>query len=238
MAGKGKVCHSFEEAVAGIFDGAVVMVGGFGPPGTPVNLVAALRDQGAGEFTLITSGTGIGGDYPDVGMLFAAHRARKVIAAFAFPQVHRPEVDRLTPFHRAYLAGEVELELVPLGTLAERIRAGGAGIGGFYTPTGVDTIVDQGKEKRVIEGEEYLLERPLRADFALINAHKADRLGNLIYLGTSRFLNSVMATAADITIVEVDDIVDPGELDPETIITPFVYVDRIVQRRVGSEKSA
>jgi 3-oxoacid CoA-transferase A subunit len=231
MASKSKVCDSFEEAVADIVDGAVVMVSGFGPPGTPVNLVTALRDQGARELTLITSGTGMGGGWPDVGMLFEARQAKKVIAAFAFPQVHRPEVDRLTPFHRAYMAGQVDLELAPLGTLAERIRAGGAGIGGFYTRTGVGTVVEQGKEKRVIEGKEYLLERPLRADFALINAHKADRLGNLTYLGTSRFLNPAMATAADITIAEVDEIVDPGELDPETVITPFIYVDRIVERR-------
>jgi 3-oxoacid CoA-transferase A subunit len=233
MASKSKVCDSFEEAVADIVDGAVVMVSGFGPPGTPVNLVTALRDQGARELTLITSGTGMGGEWPDVGMLFEARQAKKVIAAFAFPQVHRPEIDRLTPFHRAYVAGQVDLELAPLGTLAERIRAGGAGIGGFYTRTGVGTVVEQGKEKRVIEGKGYLLERPLRADFALISAHKADRLGNLTYLGTSRFLNPVMATAADITIAEVDEIVDPGELNPETIITPFVYVDRIVQRRAG-----
>ena len=233
MRARGKVCDSFEEAVADIFDGAVIMVGGFGFPGTPANLVAALRDQGAGELTLITAGTSSGGDYPDVGMLFEAKRVRKVIASFAFPQVHLAGAGWVTPFQKAYLAGEVELELIPQGTLAERIRAGGAGVGGFYIRTGMGTLVEWGKEKRIIDGKEYLLERPLKADFALIDAHKADPLGNLIYLGTSRFLNPVMATAADITIAEVDEIVNPGELDPETIITPFVYVDRVVQRRAA-----
>ena len=230
-----KAFATFAEAVSDIFNGATVMIDGFGGAGgCPSYLIAALRDQGARGLTVVGNTAGFGGGfgvkedsfYADVSVLVENGQIKKAIASF--PVSRSPS--RPTAFEKAYLSGQAELELVPQGTLAERIRAGGAGIGGFYTPTGVGTVVEQGKEKRVINGEEYLLELPLRADFALIRAHKADRLGNLVYRGTSRVFNALMATAANVTIVEVDEIVEPGELDPEVIVTPGIYVKRIVKR--------
>jgi 3-oxoadipate CoA-transferase alpha subunit len=237
-----KVYPSFEAAVADIPDGATIMVGGFGgTAGIPQNLIVALRNQGARDLTIIhnTAGFGLSGigyaapkgvRYNDHAILIANKQVTKVIAAYPFP----PYPTQTSPFKEQYQAGNIELEIVPQGTLAERIRAGGSGIGAFYTRTGVGTSVAHGKEKRVIDGEDYILEQALKADYALIRAHKADTIGNLVYRGTARTFNPVMATAATITIVEVDDIVEVGALDPEHIITPFVYVNRIVQIEEGA----
>lgn len=229
-----KVCASFREAVAHIPNGAIIMIGGFGGPGgMPQHLLLALRDQGARDLTIIGNTTGLGGafgtrpgkSYIDPSILVENHQVKKAIASFPVS----PSPSRPTAFEKQLLAGQVELELVPQGTLAERIRAAAAGIGGFYTPTGVGTVAEKGKEKRTIDGREYLLELPLRADYALIRAYKADRMGNLTYRGTSRSFNPVMAPAARVTIAEVDEIVEVGGLHPEGIITPSIYVHWIVQ---------
>jgi len=230
-----KVYHSFDTAVADIPDGATIMIDGFGGAGgMPEYLILALRDQGATQLTIIGNTAGLGGTfgtrpkvhYVDPSILVENGQVKNAIASYPFS----PSPSRPTIFEKKCLAGEADLELVPQGTLAERIRAGGAGIEGFYTPTGVGTVVEEGKEKRVIGGKECLLELPLRADYALIRAHKADKMGNLVFRGTSRSFNAIMATAAKITIVEVDEIVEPGELDPEALVTPSIYVDRIVKR--------
>ncbi len=230
-----KMVPSFAQAVADIPDGAVIMVGGFGGPGgMPQRLIVALRDQGARDLTIISNTAGIPGlGIPTGATPGATHnilvengQVKKVIASFPVST----SASRPNAFELAYREGKVELELVPQGTLAERIRAGGAGIPAFYTPTGVGTPIAQGKQTRIFDGREYLLEHSLKADFALIRALKADRLGNLVYRGTSRNFNAVMASAARITIAEVDDIVEPGELDPEVIATPGIYVKRIVKR--------
>ncbi len=218
-----KVFSSPEEAVADIADGSVIMFGGFGVTGIPFTLIKALSKKGTRNITAITNSPGGRIEDLDLSVLFSNKQIKKVIASFAaYP-------GKLSVFEQQYLKGEVELELVPQGTLAERIRAGGAGEAGFYTPTGVGTIVEEGKEKRTFDGKEYLLELALRADFALIKAHKADRMGNLTYRMTARNFNPVMATAAEVTVVEVDEIVEAGELDPETIVTPGIFVDRIVK---------
>ena len=231
------VFSSFAETVKDVLDGAIVMMDGFGGPGgMPVFLIQALRDQGARDLTIISNTAGIAsvvgfgalpGTTPiDHSILIDNNQVRKVIASFPVS----PSPSRPTSFERAYKEGKVELELVPQGTLAERIRAGGAGIPAFYTPTGVGTLIAEGKDTRLFDGREYLMEYALKADFAMIRGHKADTLGNLIYKGTSQNFNAVMATAARITIAEVDEIVEPGELDPEAIHTPGIYVNRIVQR--------
>ena len=217
-----KVFSSFQEAVADVHDGATIMFGGFiYKPGSPTNLIRALRGKGAKNLTVV--GNRCGG--ADIDVLFEARQVRKAIASATVPMSQNP----LSPFEKQYLAGEVELEIVPLGTLMERMRAGGGGIGGFYTRTGVGTVIAEGKEKKIINGKEYILELPLRADFAFIRARKADKMGNLIYWRSQRNFNPVMATAANITIAEVDEIVEVGELDPEDIVTPSIYVDRIVK---------
>jgi 3-oxoacid CoA-transferase subunit A len=224
-------------AVQDVPHGAVVMIDGFaGPGGMPHYLLVSLRDQGARELTIISNTAGIArvinfGTPPgrlaiDHSILIDNHQVKKAIASYPVS----PSASRPSAFELAYRRGEVELELVPQGTLAERLRAGGAGIAAFYTPTGVGTLVAQGKETRTIDGKEYLLEQGLRADFCLIRGYKADTLGNVVYRGTSRNFNAVMAPAAEVTIVEVDEIVPPGELDPEKIVTPGVYVNRIVKR--------
>ena len=231
-----KTAPSLAEAVADIPGGAWLMIDGFaGPGGTPQHLIRALRDLGSRELSIISNTAGLAsvigfgtvpGDRPiDMGVLVDNDQVKKVIASFPVS----PSPSRPTSFERAYLEGKVELEVVPQGTLAERIRAGGAGIAGFYTPTGVGTLMAEGKETRVFDGREYLLEQALRADFALLKAHKADTLGNLVYRGTSRNFNALMATAAKTTIVEVDEILEPGDLDPEGIHTPAIYIDRLVK---------
>ena len=230
-----KVVPSFDEAVADIPDGATLMIDGFaGPGGTPQNLIRALRDHGAKDLTIVSNTAGLAsvigfgaipGDRPiDIGVLVDNEQVKKVIASFPVS----PSPSRPISFERAYKEGKVGLEVVPQGTLAERIRAGGAGIAAFYTPTGAGTAMAEGKETRVFGGREHLLEHALTADFALLRAHKADALGNVVYRGTSRNFNAVMATAAHTTVVEVDDVVPVGELDPSSVVTPGIYVNRVV----------
>ena len=207
-------------ALDGIQDGATVLVGGFGLAGQPIALIDGLREQGAKDLTIVANNAGNG----DTGLaaLLKAGQVRKVICSF--PR----QVDSWV-FDELYLAGKIELEVVPQGNLAERIRAGGAGIGGFFTPTGVGTLLAEGKETRVIDGREYVLESPIKGDVALIGAFKGDQLGNLVYRKTSRNFNPVMATAATLTIAQVDEVVPVGGLDPEAIVTPALYVDRVVE---------
>lgn len=217
-----KVYGSPGAAVADIFDGAVIMVGGFVSAGSPTNLLEALARQGARRLTAIANNVGLG-DRLD--LLAETGQLVRFIGSFAI----RASGARESCFERRLRAGEAQLELVPQGTLAERIRASGAGIAGFLTPTGVGTVVAEGKQILTLEDRQYLLERPLHADFALLKAHKADRLGNLVYRGAGRNFNAIMATAADVVIVEVEEIVERGQLDPERVDTPCVYVDRVVQ---------
>ena len=232
-----KVYSSGAEALADIPDGAVVMLDGFaGPGGMAQYLIVALRDQGARDLTMISNTAGIAraisvgsppGSRPiDHSLLVDNGQIRKAVASFPVS----PSPSRPSAFELAHRRGEAELELVPQGTLAERIRAGGFGIGAFYTPTGAGTLMAEGKETRIINGREYVLEHGLRADYAILRARVADRMGNLVYKGTSRNFNAVMAPAAGVTIVEVDEIVEPGELDPDAIVTPGVFVQRIVKR--------
>ncbi len=231
-----KIVPNFDEAVSDISDGAMLMIDGFaGPGGTAQNLIRALRDHGARDLTIISNTAGLAsvmgfgtlpGDRPiDIGILVDNEQVNKVIASFPVS----PSPSRPTSFERAYLEGKVELEVVPQGTLAERIRAGGAGIPAFYTPTGVGTQIAEGKEIREFDGREYAMERSLNADFALLRANVADTLGNTTYRGTSQNFNGVMATAASVTIIEVDEIVEPGGLDSAVIHTPALYVNRMVK---------
>lgn len=230
-----KVFRNCDKAVADIFDGAAIMVGGFGSfGGLPVNLLVAVASQGAKNLTIISNLGGLGFElskrikpdgYQDLGIIFENGQVRKFIGSVPALGGMPPT----SPLERLYNEGKVEIEIVPQGTLAERIRCGAGRLGGFYSPVGIGTVVEQDKEKKVIGGKEYILELPLVADFALIKAHKADTLGNLVYRGTARCFNPVMALAAQVTIVEVDKLVQPGQLDPEVIVTPHVYVDRIVE---------
>ncbi|MDP6511607.1 MAG: CoA transferase subunit A [SAR202 cluster bacterium] len=233
-----KIVPTFDEAVSDIPDGAMLMIDGFaGPGGTAQNLIRALRDHGAKDLTIISNTAGLAsvigfgtipGDRPiDIGILVDNEQIKKVIASFPVS----PSPSRPTSFERAYQAGKVELEVVPQGTLAERIRAGGAGIPAFYTPTSVGTQIAEDKEIREFDGREYALELALKADFALLRAHRADTLGNTAYRGTSQNFNGVMATAANVTIIEVDEIVEPGMLPSEVINTPALYVNRMVEVR-------
>lgn len=211
-----------DEALDGIVDGAHVMVGGFVSASSPTNLIFALKRRGTRNLTVMATNIGFGDRLDE---LCEDRQIAKAIASFAV----RASSARASRFEEQYRAGEVELELVPQGTLAERIRAGGAGIGGFLTRTGVGTQVAEGKDVLSWQGEEWLLERPLRADVAILKAHRADRLGNLCYRMAGRNFNAVMATAADLVIVEVEEIVETGALSPNEIHTPAVYVDRIVR---------
>ena len=229
-----KVVQSFAQAVEDVPNGAVIMMDGFGGAGgMPQQLILALRDQGAREMTIISNtgglvGFGIIAGQPSVthGILIESGQVKKLIASF--PVSRSPS--QPNPFELAYNRGEVNVEVVPQGTLAERIRAGGAGIAAFYTPTGVGTDATEDKKTRTIDGRDYLMEHALTADYAFIRAFKADHLGNLVYRGTSRNFNQLMAAAARVTIAEVDEIVEPGGLDPELVITPGVYVNRLVKR--------
>ncbi|MGW0991841.1 3-oxoacid CoA-transferase subunit A [Streptomyces sp. NPDC002520] len=214
------VLESTDEAVAGIEDGSTVLVGGFGLAGMPFDLIDALIRQGAKDLTIVSNNAGNG----DVGLaaLLAAGRVRKVLCSF-------PRQADSYVFDALYREGKIELEVVPQGNLAERMRAAGAGIGAFYCPTAVGTPLAEGKEVRTIGGRDYLLEYPIKGDYALISAHRADPMGNLVYRKTARNFGPVMATAATTTIVQVDQVVPLGELDPEAVVTPSVYVDRVVQ---------
>ena len=213
-----KVLRSAAEAVAMIEDGATIMMGGFGLCGIPENLIAALRARGARDLTVVSNNAGV--DDFGIGVLLKARQVRKMIATY---------VGENKEFERQFLTGELEVELVPQGTFAERIRAGGAGIGGFFTPTGFGTLVAEGKETRTIDGRLFVLERPLTADFAFVKAWKGDRAGNLVYRRTARNFNPVMATAARVTIAEVEHLVEPGEIDPDHVVTPGIFVRHILQ---------
>ena len=216
------IYDSPDEALEGIIDGMRIMFGGFVSAGTPTNLIRALKRRGTRDLTLIANNIGFGDRLDE---LCEGRQVSGAIATFAV----RASTARESHFEAQYRRGEVELELVPQGTFAERIRAGGAGIGGFLTRTGVGTQVAEGKQLLSWEGEEWLLEHPLRADVALLKAHRADRLGNLCYRLAGRNFNPIMATAADLVIAEVEEIVETGELPPESIHTPAVYVDRLVR---------
>lgn len=215
-----ELLDSVDDAVRGIADGSTVLVSGFGRAGMPYALIDALRRTGARELTVVNNNAGNG----DTGLaaLLADGLVRKVICSF-------PRQRDSYVFDELYRAGKLELELVPQGNLAERIRAAGAGIGAFYTPTGAGTVLAGGKETRTIDGREYVLEYPIRGDVALVRAHRADRLGNLVYRKTARNFGPIMAAAAARTVVQVDEIVPVGALDPEHVVTPCLYVDRVVR---------
>jgi 3-oxoacid CoA-transferase subunit A len=213
-----KVVLNAEAAIADVHDGATIMVGGFGLCGIPENLIEALHRKGVRDLTVISNNAGVG-EF-GLGKLLETRQISRVIGSYV------GENKRLED---QVLKGEIELQLNPQGTLAERIRAGGAGIAGFYTPTGVGTVVAEGKDVREFDGRKYLLERGLTADFAFVKAWKGDRWGNLIYRKTARNFNPVMATAGRITIAEVEELLDLGELDPNAVVTPGIYVKRIFQ---------
>lgn len=224
-----KVVADADAAVADITDGTTLMVSGFGPPGQPTALIEALLRKGVRDLTIINNNAGAGG--PAISDLFEAERVSKVICSF-------PKAIGSTVFDELYLAGKIELELIPQGTLAERIRAGGAGIGGFLTRTGYGTELAEGKETRIIDGVGYVMEAPLRADFALVRGYRGDTMGNMIYRKTGRNFGPLMATAADTVLAEVEEIVPTGSLDPEHVVTPGIYIDRIIDAPLSAERSA
>ncbi|MGH3759302.1 3-oxoacid CoA-transferase subunit A [Actinophytocola sp.] len=214
-----EIAPDADAAVRGIVDGSTVLIGGFGRAGLPFALVDALRRGGARELTVVNNNAGNGST--GLAALLATGQVRKIICSF-------PRQSDSFVFDELYRAGRVELEVVPQGNLAERIRAAGAGIGAFYTPTGVGTPLAEGKETRTINGREYLLEYPIHADAALIRAHTADLAGNLVYRKTARNFGPVMATAARLTVAEVSRLVPVGDLDPETVVTPGIFVNRVL----------
>ncbi|RMG18766.1 MAG: CoA transferase subunit A [Deltaproteobacteria bacterium] len=213
-----KVYPNAAAAIADIPDGAVIMAGGFGLCGNPENCILALRERGVKDLTIISNNCGTTDD--GLGILLQNKQVKKMVSSY---------VGENKEFERQFLAGELEVELVPQGTLAERIRAGGAGIGGFYTPTGYGTQVAEGKETRVIDGVHYVFELPLKADYTIIRAWKGDKAGNLVYRKTARNFSPIMAAAGKVTIAEVEELVEVGELDPDQIHTPQIYVQRIFQ---------
>lgn len=213
-----KVVRDAQEAIAGLHDGATIMVGGFGLCGLPENLINATREKGVKNLTIISNNAGIDG--LGVGLLLETRQIRKIISTY---------VGENLLFEKLALSGELEVELVPQGTFSERMRAGGAGIAGFFTPTGYGTLVAEGKETREFDGRMYVFERGLKADFAFVKAWKGDKWGNLIYRKTARNFNPVMATAGRITIAEVEQLAGVGELEPDSIHTPAIYVQRIFQ---------
>lgn len=214
-----KRVKTVEDAVAGVRDGATVLVAGFGIVGVADHLLEALHDQGAKELTIVANNSG-NGDY-GLARLINSGRVRKVICSY-------PRSGDYSAFLKAYKAKSLELELVPQGTISERMRAAAAGLGGFFSPVSAHTKLAEGKETREIDGRLHVFEKPLRGDVALLKANKADRWGNLTYLKSARNFNPVMAMAADLSIVEVDEIVELGSLDPEAVATPGVFVDRVV----------
>jgi 3-oxoadipate CoA-transferase alpha subunit len=220
-----KIFSNADAALGGIGDGSTVLVGGFGMAGMPVALIDGLIRGGATNLTIVSNNAGNG----DTGLaaLLAAGRVRKVICSF-------PRQSDSWVFDRLYRAGEIELEVVPQGTLAERMRAAGAGIGAFFSPTGVGTLLAGDRETRTIDGRDHVIEFPIHGDVALIKAHVSDRMGNLIYRKTARNFGPVMATAATLTIAEVSAVVDTGQIDPEVVITPSIYTDRVVDRSAAS----
>jgi 3-oxoadipate CoA-transferase alpha subunit len=214
-----EICPDTDTAVRGIADGSTVLIGGFGRAGLPFALIDAVRRSGARDLTVVNNNAGNG----DTGLaaLLAAGAVRKMICSF-------PRQSDSYVFDELHRARRIELELVPQGNLAERIRAGGAGIGGFYTPTGVGTLLAEDKELRTIDGRDYVLEYPIKADVALIRAHRADPMGNLVYRKTGRNFGPIMATAATLTVAEVSEVVPLGGIDPEVVVTPGIFVDRVV----------
>jgi len=224
-----KRAQSAAEAVRDVPDGAVVMVGGFGEAGSPIELIHALIDQGATDLTLVSNNAGSGG----VGLaaLLRAGRVSKVVCSF-------PKSANSTVFPEVYRSGRTRLELVPQGTLAERIRAGGAGIPAFYTATAVGTPLGEGKETRAFDGKDFVMERSLRADFALVKGRAADTHGNVVYNKTARNFGPIMAMAAEVSIVQVGEVVEPGAIDPEAVVTPGIFVDRVVEVASPAHESA
>ena len=216
-----KTVSTLAEALAGVPDGATVLIGGFGGAGQPAALIEALIEQGARDLTIVNNNAGNG--ETGLAALMKAGRVRRIICSF-------PRQADSHVFDGLYRAGKIELELVPQGNLAERIRAAGAGVGGFFTPTGFGTQLAQGKETRNINGRDYVLEYPIKADFALIKAQRGDRWGNLVYRKAARNFNPIMAMAATCTVAQVDEIVPLGALDPEHIVTPGIFVQRVVSR--------
>ncbi|MBT8300934.1 MAG: 3-oxoacid CoA-transferase subunit A [Maribacter sp.] len=215
-----KIVKSAAEAVKGIHDGATVMIGGFGEAGSPIELIHALIDHGAKDLTVVSNNTGSG----HVGLAALIENKQVAKTICSFPRTANSKV-----FPELYRAGEIELELVPQGTLAERIRAGGAGIPAFYTPASVNTPLAKGKESRVIENQEYVLEYSIKADFALVKAATGDRYGNLHYHATARNFGPIMCTAAKVAIVQVKKIVEPGQIDPEIVVTPGIFVQKVIE---------
>src|SRR5688572_23688510 len=213
-----KVFETPAAALEGLlFDGMTIAVGGFGLCGIPEQLIIALRDSGVKNITAISNNAGV--DDWGLGLLLQTRQIKKMVSSY---------VGENAEFERQYMSGELELEFCPQGTLAERLRAGGAGIPGFYTPTGVGTIVAEGKETKEFDGRTYVLERGIKADLALVKAYAADKAGNLIYRKTARNFNPMIATAGKVTVAEVERIVEIGELDPESIHTPSIFVDRMI----------
>lgn len=213
-----KICTSFSEAVQEIHDGAVLMVGGFGLCGIPENLILALVDKGVKDLTVISNNCGV--DDWGLGLLLKNKQIKKMVGSY---------VGENKEFERQVLSGEIEVELLPQGTLAEKIRAGGAGIPAFYTPAGVGTPIAEGKETKVFDGKEYLLEEALKADFSLVRAWKGDKMGNLVYHKTARNFNPMIAAAGKVTIAEVEALYEIGELDPNYIHTPSIYVQSLIE---------
>ncbi len=224
-----KRAASPSEALAGIRDGASVMVGGFGEAGSPIELIHALIDTGVTDLTVISNNCGSG----EVGLaaLLKAGRVSKVICSF-------PRTANSTVFPELYRSGRTELELVPQGTLAERIRAGGAGVPAFYTPTAVGTPLAEGKEHREFDGKTFVLERGLRADLTIIKGRQADIHGNIVYNKTARNFSPIMAMAGDVTVVQVEQVTDAGAIDPEVVVTPGIFVDRVVEVASPQHESA
>lgn len=218
MSNTGKVKANAKEALVGIKDGMTCLLGGFGLCGIPENSIAALRDSGVKNLTCVSNNAGV--DDFGLGLLLHTRQIRKMISSY---------VGENETFERQFLSGELEVELVPQGTLAERLRAGGAGIPAFFTPTGVGTVVADGKEVREFNGRQYVMERGITGDFAFVKAWKGDRFGNLIYRKTARNFNPMVATAGQITIAEVEELVEVGELDPDQVHTPGIFVQRIFQ---------
>ena len=230
-----KVFVTFAEAVADIEDGATVIIGHFGGPGgMPMLLLRALRDHGARDLTIVGNTAGIGVIFGaskdalriDPGVLVANGQVSRAIVSYPIA----PGAPQPNPLEEGFKSGDIQIEMNPQGILAERIRAGGAGIAAFWSPVGVGTVVSEGKETRTIDGKQYILEHAIKGDFSLIRAHKADKAGNLVYRGNMRHFNVSSATASRVTIAEVDEIVEMGDLDPDKIITPGIYVNRIVCR--------
>ncbi len=222
-----KVVKDAREAIerAQIKDGATIVLGGFGLSGIPENLILALRDSGVKGLTCVSNNAGV--DEWGLGLLLQTRQIKKMISSY---------VGENAIFEKQFLTGELDVELCPQGTLAERIRAGGAGIGGFYTPTGVGTVVAEGKETKTIAGREYVLEMPIRGDFAFVKAYKGDTMGNLVYRMSARNFNPMAATAGRVTLAEVENLVQPGAIDPDHVVTPGIFVNHIFQGTYGPKR--